>query len=340
MAKKNEQKKTEGKSVTLNFSSFSTMQDENNPDVLNFSGVAGYVDTPTDGTPCGGIMGYKTIISSENIDVESLTGSGVNVQWSDDFFSDPAYNLKDHAPRFKVGVVDEAHLNGNEIAVAGHLWKNDFPDVCDTIESAKESLGFSVEVYFDGVMRDDKAQTLTGLGAHFTGVAILYKNKAAFQNTKFMCSMMNKENEELNEETKNALDEQQKAFDAKFSALEASIKTLTETVEKLSKVEDKAEPKQDEPKMDFAAMQDAITAGVKDAMAQALAEKKVETKEEEKEPERKTKVDFASLPRFDGEKKTAMELSKAIDDDVNLTAEQKWAKKVQLWNDHRDEFKA
>ena len=334
MAKKNEQTKKE--SMTLNFSNFSTMQDNDNPDVLNFSGIVCYVDTPSDGTPCGGLAGYSTIISGKNIDIESLVGSGVDVQWSDDFFSDPANNLKDHAPRFKVGVVDSAELNGTEISVNGHLWKNDFPDVCDTIDSAKDSLGFSVEVYFDGIMRNDEDKTLTGMGAHFTGVAILYKNKAAFQNTKFMCSMMKKENNKLNEETKNALDEQKKAFDEKFSALEGSIKTLSDAVEKLSKVEGKAEPKQEEPKMDFAAMQDAITAGIKDAMAQTLAEKKVE----EKEPERKTKVEFSSLPRFDGEEKTAMELSKAIDDDASLTAEQKWAKKVQLWNDHRDEFKA
>lgn len=333
MAKKNEQTKKE--SMTLNFSNFSTMQDKDNPDVLNFSGIVCYVDTPSDGTPCGGLAGYSTIISGKNIDVESLVGSGVNVQWSDDFFSDPAHNLKDHAPRFKVGVVDSAELNGTEISVNGHLWKNDFPDVCDTIESAKDSLGFSVEVYFDGIMRNDEDKTLTGMGAHFTGVAILYKNKAAFQNTKFMCSMMKKENNKLNEETKNALDEQKKAFDEKFSALEGSIKTLSEAVEKLSKVEEKeAEPKKD---MDFAAMQDAISNSIKDAVKEAFAK---EPEQKQDEAERKTKVEFSSLPRFDGEEKTAMELSKAIDDDANLTAEQKWAKKVQLWNDHRDEFKA
>lgn len=333
MAKKNEQTKKE--SMTLNFSNFSTMQDNDNPDVLNFSGIVCYVDTPSDGTPCGGLAGYSTIIGGKNIDVESLVGSGVNVQWSDDFFSDPAHNLKDHAPRFKVGVVDSAELNGTEISVNGHLWKNDFPDVCDTIESAKDSLGFSVEVYFDGIMRNDEDKTLTGMGAHFTGVAILYKNKAAFQNTKFMCSMMKKENNKLNEETKNALDEQKKAFDEKFSALESSIKTLSETVEKLSKVEEKeSEPKKD---MDFSAMQDAISNSIKDAVKEAFAK---EPEQKQDEPERKTKVEFSSLPRFDGEEKTAMELSKAIDDDANLTAEQKWAKKVQLWNDHRDEFKA
>ncbi|MBO5632460.1 MAG: hypothetical protein J5965_25675, partial [Aeriscardovia sp.] len=94
----------EKKVQSLNVVSFSSMQDATNPDVLPFEATLGYVDTPTDATPCGGYSGYNTVLSSENIDIESLQGSGVNIYWG----WWPEDNLAHHNPRFKVGVIDEA----------------------------------------------------------------------------------------------------------------------------------------------------------------------------------------------------------------------------------------
>lgn len=285
--------------MKLNVVSFSVAQDEN-PDFMKFDAVVGYIDTPTDATPCGGVEGYQLVISSEGMDVQSLIGSGVNVAWSDGWFYDAEDTLKSHNPRFKVGVIDSAQVVGNQIMASGHLWKADFPDVCDTIECAKESLGCSVEAYFDGYKKNDEAKTITGFGAHFTGVAILYKNKAAFKSTKIMCSIL-QEDENLNEEIKAALaaaiEEQNKAFELKFAAIGESMEKFEKSVQELS------------------------------AQAGNSAE-----------PTRKTAAFSTTQQLPDTKEKTAMELAAEIDADAALDHSQKMAKKLALWNAHRDEF--
>ena len=341
--------------VKLNVVSFSVAQSKN-PDFMEFDAVVGYVNTPTDATPGGGIDGYQLVISSEGMDVQSLVGSGVNVAWYDGWFEDSSKNLKGHDARFKVGVIDDAYVAGNEIHASGHLWKHDFPDVCDTIECAKESLGCSVEAYFDGFRQDDEAKILTGFGARFTGVAILYKSKAAFKSTKVMCSIQEQEEDNLNEETKKALEamfsEQNKAFEAKFEAINEVMEKFEKQVAELSaKTENEAadENADENNKVELSSVAqvvaDAIKEGFKsmkqnpevDAMA-AQAENNA-TASATAAPIRKTAA-FSTTPQMsESKEKTAMELAAEIDADENLTPDQKWAKKVDLWNEHRAEFK-
>lgn len=334
--------------MKLNVVSFSVAQSEN-PDFMKFDAVVGYVDTPTDATPGGGIDGYQLVISSEGMDVQSLIGSGVNVAWYDGWFGSPSNSLKGHDARFKVGVIDDAYVVGNEIHASGHLWKYDFPDVCDTIECAKESLGCSVEAYFDGFRQDDEAKILTGFGARFTGVAILYKSKAAFKSTKVMCSIQEQEEDNLNEETKKALEamfsEQNKAFEAKFTAINEAMEKFEKSVQELStqnKSNDDtndAGESENQNKADFSAVTaviaDAIKAGF-ESMEKGAA---VDVTDDSAKPVRKTAA-FSTTPQMsESKEKTAMELAAEIDADENLTPDQKWAKKVDLWNEHRAEFK-
>ena len=332
----------EKKLQSLNVISFSSMQDASNPDVLPFEAVLGYVDTPTDSTPCGGYAGYNTVLSSENIDIDSLVGSGVNVRW--DYW--PEYNMTAHNPRFKVGVIDEAFLEGTTIKAKGHLWKSDFPDVCEVVENAKESLGFSVEIYSDGIKLDHTEKLATCLGVHFTGASILYKSKAAFQKTSIMCSILDeKENEEVNEEIKQAFEEQNKAVDEKIGALGEQIGELAKAVQALSaqKEEPKdpapAEPKEPETTaMDFSAMTAAIQTAIAEGFKnQALSAEPKEPAPANPEPERKTVQNLGTDKQLDNHEKTMMELSAEVDADKNLTPNQKWAKQLQIWNEHRDE---
>ena len=331
----------EKKLQSLNVISFSSMQDASNPDVLPFEAVLGYVDTPTDATPCGGYSGYKTILSSENIDIDSLVGSGVNIRW--DWW--PEDNMTGHNPRFKVGVIDAAELDGTAIKAKGHLWKSDFPDVCEVVENAKDSLGFSVEVYSDGIKLDHAEKNATCLGVHFTGASILYKSKAAFQKTSIMCSIMNdKENDKVNEEVKQALEAQNKTVEEKFNALNDKVAKLTESVQALA-AQPKAEPKEPEqgepknepaPAMDFSAVTDAIKTAIAEGLkAQSFS---ANPKEEGKEPERKTVQALSTDKQLANSEKTAMELSAEVDKDETLTASQKWSKQLSIWNAHRDEF--
>lgn len=323
--------------LRTNPQSLSAMSEQDNPDVLNFEATVGFVDTPTDATPCGGIADFKTIISSENLDFSSLVGSGVNVAYSDWW---AGYNFKGHDKLNKVGVIDEAWLEGKDIKVKGHIWKCDFPEIADTIECAKESLGASVEVYFEGVKTDSVAKTVTGLNCHFTGVAILYKNKAAFTKTSIMCSRMDTEGEDkMNEEIKQALEAQSKAFDEKLAG---AMEKLTGMVEALSaKPEEKTEaPKAEEvaPAQDFGAMGEAVAkaiadgfAGIKEELSAKVEAPAVAPKVEE--PKRKTEQDFSSVanPNHAENKKTLQELSAEIDADANLTPAEKWNRQMALW---------
>ena len=334
----------EKKVQSLNVVSFSSMQDSANPDVLPFEATLGYVDTPTDATPCGGYSGYSTVLSSENIDIESLQGSGVNVYWG----WWPEENLSQHNPRFKVGVIDEAYLEGTAIKAKGHLWASDFPDVCEVVENAKESLGFSVEIYSDGIKLDHADKTATCLGVHFTGASILYKSKAAFQKTSIMCSIKENE-EEMNEEVKQALEAQNKAVDKKFNALNDAVSKLTESVQALAaqKSEPK-EPEQGEPKnepapaMDFSAladsMKEAIAEGFKQMASAAPKAEPIAPADKAGVEGRKTVQNLSTDKQLDDKSKNVMELSAEIDNDDSLTAQQKWSEQLKLWNAHRDEF--
>lgn len=340
-------------SLKLNPVKFSTAPVQDNPDILKFSACVGYLDTPSDATPCGGQRGYQLILSSSDADVQSLVGQGVNVTWHESWFSNPNYSLKGHNPRFKVGVIDAAEMKGNEIWVDGHIWRHDFPDVCDTLESAKDSLGCSVEVNYNGIKRDDANKLMTISGCRFSGIAVLFKNKAAFKSTSFMCSILDDEGEnELNEEQLKAkFEEQSKALDDKLAKFQqeqaAELKKVTDALAQFAeqKAPENNEPEEDapakdEPKaMDFAEMTKAIVDGVTEAIkAQAAPAPKAP---EKNEPEgRKTQVDFSGIadPKLEGEEKKAMELSAEIDNDDNLTAEQKWAKQLALFNANREEF--
>ena len=210
--------------------------------------------------------------------------------------------------------------------------------MCSTISLAKDSLGFSAEAIGYGITKDDNEKILKMENVHFTGVSILYKDRAAFQKTSIMCSI-SKENENLTEEMKKALDEQNKANKAKFSALDEKLTKLTETVAQFSaakKEEKKPEaPKEKEEKVDIAK---AIADGIAAAFA-AQATKAVEVNEKKaEEPARKTKTEFASDKQLDSKEKTAVQLSAEIDADPNLSADEKWCKQLELWQKHRDEF--
>lgn len=321
-----------------------SVENTENPDLMKFSALAGYVDVPTDATPCGGASGYKTIIEGESADVQSLVGMGVNVSYWDDY--------KSHDPYFKIGTITAASVEGNEIHVEGHLWKNDFPDICDTIECAKDSMGCSVEVYFDGIVYDNEAKTVLCKGAHFTGLAILYKNKAAFKNTSIMCSIKDTEGEEMNEEVKQALEAIKTENAEAIKALTDTVNKLSENVQALSAAPEKDDTKAGEEVQDedkdkgavdnaqelSAAISTAVSEGVKQALA-AIAPKNDEAdKEAGKEAGgRKTALDFAGVPNENHTDKTYMELAAEVDADEKLTDSQKWAKKLEIWNNREAE---
>ena len=298
-----------------------------NENYLYFKATAGFVGKPTRETPCGGNKGYNVVLADGN-NVNELVGAGVNCSygWNNDF--------KQHDKGFKIGVIDAAAIVDDAIKVEGHLWKADFPDICDTIESAKEALGCSVEVYSFGVVNDDKAKTQTLQDVHFTGLSLVYKNKAAFEGTQFMCSLALKEANVLTEtEMQAAID---KAVENKLSELKISLtadfaKMLDEKLKAQEEADLSAQPVdlQVQTPFDVKELADKIVEAVKFGLD--AEGKKVGV--ENKKPQRKTNQ-FVSEPQFQKEK-SFMELSKEIDDDPNLTPEQKWVAQMRIWNNRQ-----
>lgn len=309
--------------------------------IMKFNVIAGFVGVPTDKTPAvGGKSGWKFMLSEEGASeaVKGLVGMGVNCCW---------HGMKEfakHDKSFKIGVINEAKLEGNQILCSGYLWKCDFPDVCEAIKEEKEFMGASVELAAGSVEDDESQKVRIAKNIEFTGLSIVYRDKAAFYNTKFMCSV--REEEKLTEqEIKDALaknsEEIEKKLNDKITELSAGIAdTVAKAVEAAvagvkTELAAKAEEKKDEPekkesdKKDEADLSAQITKAIADGFA-ALKTELAAKPEKKEEPARKTKVDFSAFERY-GKDKGMAELSAEIDKDSLLSEEQKWATKLSLW---------
>lgn len=286
-----------------------------NENYLNFAATAGFIGRETNGTPCGANKGYKVILE-DGANVGELVGAGVNCSYGEGRFTQ-------HDKAFKIGVIDKAFVAEDTINVEGHLWKADFPDVCETIECSKDALGCSVEVYSYGVEVDNKAKTQTLKDVHFTGMSIVYRSKAAFEGTKFMCSLKEDKGlteQELKEEVERIMEEKTKELKEELAA--DFSKRIEEVKMSIEKTKGEEADKDTLPKpIDFSEMADKLVKAVMSAVA-GKAEK----------PARKTQQ-FASEPQFK-EEKTLLELSKAIDEDDSLSVEEKWAAQMRLWNEN------
>ena len=308
----------------LQVSDFSVRPENDN--FLLFTATAGFIGKPTRATPCGGSKGYS-IILADGSNVEELNGAGVNCSYGADGF-------KSHNKSFKIGVIDDARIVNDDIIVEGHLWKTDFPDVCDTIESAKHALGCSVEIYCYDVSVDDDKKIQTLNDVHFTGMSIVYKSKAAFEGTNFMCSVAEKEDKFLTKEEVRAIVDE--AIGSKVDDLKETLRAeLSKQIEEIetarSNVDDNINEKASIA-ADFTQVGDIVRAAVKEAVKEWAASVDDKQTQAAPIPARKTQL-FASEPQFKSEK-TILELSREIDDDPNLTPEQKWAAQMRLWNEH------
>lgn len=144
-----------------------------------FSGVLTRLNEPSTRPP-NGSDGHRVFISTQVAEeaLPSLVGMGVNVDTG----------FKDHDKRLKVGIITNAHIEGNDLVVDGHLFEKDFEQEVDYIKSHKSQLGMSYEI--SGVDVEDTAAPVWKLNRLvFTGGAILKKNAAAYQNTSIAASL-------------------------------------------------------------------------------------------------------------------------------------------------------
>jgi hypothetical protein len=144
---------------------------ENHPNRMPFSGVLTFVNQPSD-LPPGGSGGKRTYLPKDVAEkaLESLLGMAID-------FSD---DLSGHDVTQKIGIITSAEIVGDELRIEGFLYAADFPQECARIQEEKEDLGFSYELQAKTRPMGDLLQIVSCV---FTGAAVLYKDKAAYQST-------------------------------------------------------------------------------------------------------------------------------------------------------------
>jgi hypothetical protein len=163
--------KVNASAMTLWGMSLNVPEVANHPNRMPFSGVLTFVNQPSD-LPPGGSGGKRTYLPKDVAEkaLESLLGMAVD-------FSD---DLSAHDVTQKIGVITGAEIVGDEVRIEGFFYAADFPQECARIQEEKEDLGFSYEVRAQTRPMGDLLQIVSCV---FTGAAVLYKDKAAYQST-------------------------------------------------------------------------------------------------------------------------------------------------------------
>lgn len=168
----------EKQKVQLNASAIKVILDNQHPNSMRFTGTCMFLDEPSDYIPGG--VDKPVMLSSEVAETCASTMNlmGINCDYDPWLFPDEV--MMAHDRRNKIGVVEKCWVDGNELKFTGIIYKNDFPDVAEFIKKTVDSLGFSVEAIFNIHEFEDHIEMAD---VEFTGVAMLFKNAAAYQNT-------------------------------------------------------------------------------------------------------------------------------------------------------------
>lgn len=211
--------------IQLKFNEFKFEEANEHINKMPFSGVCMFTEKPSDGTPSGSDKPVLFTREATEKALESFVGMGVNCEYS--YWDTPDMALTGHDLRFKIGVVDEAFINtdGN-VEIKGHLWKKDFYDVCFMIKNAKDSLGFSIEVSIQSM--EDVGENYQVNDFVFTGVAILYKNLAAFKGTELAAQRKKEDDNKMNNEQFTQFMAVMQGLNNKIEDLGAKVNALAE----------------------------------------------------------------------------------------------------------------
>jgi hypothetical protein len=185
---------------------------KDHPNRMPFKGVMTFVNQPSD-MAVGGAGGKRVYMPKDVAEqmLPSLMGMGI----------DYTPNFDGHDAQKKVGLITGAEIVGDELRIEGFFYAADFPQVCKRIKAEKEDLGFSYEI---------KAQTLPMVGdllqivgGTFTGAAVLYKDKAAYQQTSLAAN--------ADQELDMTPEEIKKLFGEVLAPLAASVEGVVKKVD-------------------------------------------------------------------------------------------------------------
>lgn len=131
--------------------------------------------------PPHGSNGNLVLLPTEEAlqSADSMTLMGINCVW--DNVCCPSELLSGHDGRSIVGVVKRAYVEDGKLKIDGIIYKDNFPDLADFIKNTVESIGFSIEAYcnYEEIEGGYKMKDV-----EFTGVAMLFKEEAAYKKTE------------------------------------------------------------------------------------------------------------------------------------------------------------
>lgn len=299
--------------MRLNFSGLKFEEANGHVNKMPFSGICMFVDKPSDAVPYG--SDKPVIFSKEAVEkaLNTFVGMGVDCRY-DDWIS-PEYALTGHDDRFKIGVVESAKITEDGVLIKGFLWCRDFYDVCYMIKNAKDSLGFSIEVAVTSAREDDEFFYVKDFS--YTGVAILYKDLAAFKGTSLAASKKKEKNERDGDDLTMTPEQLQEILDAvakvgiDFAAFNEKVDALAVKVEALE---------QKETNIDFS----AVTAELKEI--------------KEKLPVGEVKPKTHNFAAKTSDKTLSFQEKLAeIDEDTTLSKDEKMAKKMKAFHNRNAE---
>ena len=146
---------------------------DRHPNKAPFRGVLTRVDEPSTRPPTNA-KGHRVFLPRAVAEAALPSLQGMPV--------DCTALMRQHDKQQIVGIIDEGHLEGNDLVVDGYLLEVNQPELVATIREQQATLGMSYEM--DEVGVDDLDATIWTLNhCMFTGAAILAKNAAAYQHT-------------------------------------------------------------------------------------------------------------------------------------------------------------
>jgi transcription termination factor NusB len=135
--------------------------------------------------------------------------------------------LQDHDARHKIGIITDAHLEGNALVVEGFLYVKDFPDAVAIIRANKATLGMSFEISGYEVA-DTAADIWTLQRLSFTGAAILRRASAAYEQTAIAASTVTTRPRTEEARMAQTVLERLAALDAQIRTMAASVEAATD----------------------------------------------------------------------------------------------------------------
>ena len=186
------------------------------PNKMPFTGILTRIDEPSDKPPEGS-GGHRVLIPKAVAEQAIATLLGMAIDYKAD--------LTGHDNQNKIGVITEAHIEGNAIKVAGFVYGKDFPKAYASIKAEQAKLGMSYEC--DAIVENRDADPWVATEVIFTGAAVLQKHLAAYTTTSLAAQAHQLEFQMSPEDMKKLIGE---SVSAALNPLSASVEALTKKV--------------------------------------------------------------------------------------------------------------